>query len=44
MNQRVMIFIDGSNLFWAYRALNFKIDLKKLVEEQVKDRYLLRNF
>lgn len=42
MNQRVMVFIDGSNLFWACRALNFRIDLKKLVDELVKDRYLLR--
>ena len=42
MNQRVMVFIDGSNLFWACRALNFKIDLKKLVDELVKGRSLLR--
>ena len=39
---RVMVFIDGSNLFWACRELSFKIDLKKLVDELVKGRSLLR--
>jgi uncharacterized LabA/DUF88 family protein len=39
---RVMVFIDGSNLFWACRALSFKIDLKKLVDVLVKGRSLLR--
>ena len=37
-----MVFIDGSNLFWACRAQKFKIDLKKLVDELVNGRSLLR--
>ena len=39
---RVMVFIDGSNLFWACRALSFKIDLEKLVNVLVRERSLLR--
>ena len=42
MNQRVMVFIDGSNLFWACKLISFKIDLEKLVSELVRGRSLLR--
>jgi len=41
---RVMIFIDGSNLFWACRALSFKIDFEKLVKVLVGNRTLIRPF
>lgn len=45
---RVMIFLDGSNLFWAkkyYNAMNktdFKIDYSKLMEHLVAGRSLVR--
>jgi uncharacterized LabA/DUF88 family protein len=39
---RVMVFIDGSNLFGACRDLSFKIDLEKLVSELVGGRDLIR--
>lgn len=39
---RVMVFIDGSNLFWACKTLSFKIDLKKLVDVLVDGRNLVR--
>ena len=39
---RIMIFIDGSNLFGACRILSFKIDLEKLVSELVGGRDLIR--
>ncbi len=41
---RIMIFIDGSNLFGACRILSFKIDLEKLVSELVGGRDLIRPY
>jgi len=42
--ERVMIFIDGSNLFHACNQIKFKIDLVKLVNVLVGDRYLVRPY
>ena len=42
--ERVMIFIDGSNLFHACNQIGFKIDLVKLVNVLVGDRYLVRPY
>ena len=46
-----MVFIDGSNLFWAqkrWRVLsqrpNYKIDIPKLVGKLVGDRFLVRPY
>ena len=45
MNQvRVMIFIDGSNLFWACKTISFKIDFEKLKNVLADGRYLIRPF
>lgn len=41
---RVMIFIDGSNLFWACKMLSFKIDFEKLKKVLTGERYLIRPF
>jgi uncharacterized LabA/DUF88 family protein len=43
-NERVGLFIDGSNLYAAARALNFDIDYKSLLEYFSKDRLLIRAF
>lgn len=43
-NERVIVFIDGSNLFHAMQRLNVKIDYIKLVDALVKDRYLIRPY
>jgi uncharacterized LabA/DUF88 family protein len=32
INSRVMIFIDGSNLYWAARARGIPIDYRKLID------------
>ena len=46
-----MVFIDGSNLFWAqkrWRQLanrpDYKMDIKKLVNKLVGDRFLVRPY
>ena len=44
MRERIVIFIDGSNLFHGLRYLNIKIDYSKLVEFLKKDRYLVRTY
>ncbi|WP_456393637.1 LabA-like NYN domain-containing protein [Persephonella sp.] len=43
-NERVVIFIDGGNMFHATNALKLKINYKKLVEILRKDRWLLRAY
>lgn len=42
MSERVMVFIDGSNILWACKTLNIKVDYKKLVDELVGNRRLIR--
>ena len=42
--ERTIIFIDGSNIFHAIRALNIKIDYNKLVRFLSKDKYLIRAY
>ena len=44
VKERVIIFIDGSNIFHAIRALNIKIDYSRLVKFLAKDRYLIRAY
>ncbi|RUM31989.1 MAG: NYN domain-containing protein [Aquifex sp.] len=44
MNERLMIFIDGSNLFHGIRYLNIKVDYSKLVEFLREGRYLVRAY
>lgn len=43
-HERVIVFIDGSNLFHAIRYLNIKIDYQKLVEFLRGDKYLVRSY
>ena len=43
-NERVALFIDGSNLYAAARALEFDIDYKQLLEFFKKDSRLVRAF
>ncbi|SNZ06876.1 Uncharacterized conserved protein, LabA/DUF88 family [Persephonella hydrogeniphila] len=43
-NEKVVIFIDGGNMFHATNALKLKINYKKLVEILRKDRWLLRAY
>lgn len=43
-NERMAIFIDGSNLYAAAKALDFDIDYKKLLEEFGKRGVLVRAF
>lgn len=46
--ERVMIFIDGSNLFWTARRWSlrqgFRIDVLKLVSKLANDRFLVRPY
>jgi uncharacterized LabA/DUF88 family protein len=44
--ERVMIFIDGSNLFWTAKRfkLGYRIDLQKLVKELTGQRPLIRPY
>ncbi len=42
--ERVVIFIDGSNLFHAIRYMNIKIDYQKLVDFLKEDRKLIRAY
>jgi uncharacterized LabA/DUF88 family protein len=44
VKERVIIFIDGSNIFHAIRALNIKIDYNRLVSFLSKDKYLIRAY
>ena len=41
---RVMVFVDGSNLFWSMRRIDLKIDFYKLVSQLVGDRFLVRPY
>jgi uncharacterized LabA/DUF88 family protein len=41
-NERMALFIDGSNLYAAARALNFDIDYKRLLELFSDQAYLVR--
>lgn len=43
-DERVIIFIDGSNLFHGLRHLNIKIDYAKLVEFLKESRRLIRAY
>ena len=43
-DERVALFIDGSNLYSAARALNFDIDYKKLLSEFAGRGRLMRAF
>ncbi len=42
--ERVVIFIDGSNLFHAIRYMNIRIDYQRLVEFLKEDRRLIRTY
>ncbi|WP_448588215.1 LabA-like NYN domain-containing protein [Thermocrinis sp.] len=44
MLERVIIFIDGSNLFHAIRSMNIKIDYTKLIDFLKEDRRLVRAY
>jgi len=41
-NERMVLFIDGSNLYAAARALNFDTDYKRLLELFSDQAYLVR--
>ncbi len=43
-NSRVMIFIDGSNLFWASRARSIQVDYSKLIAFLAGSRSLIRAY
>ncbi len=43
-DERVMIFIDGSNLFHGIRYLNIKVDYSKLIEFLRESRRLVRAY
>lgn len=43
-HERVVLFIDGSNLFHAIRYLNIRIDYQKLIEFLREDRRLIRAY
>jgi len=42
--EKVMVFIDGSNLFHALRRANVKIDYRKMLDELVAGRNLVQPF
>jgi len=44
VKEKVIIFIDGSNIFHAIRALNIKIDYSKLVKLLSEEKYLIRAY
>ena len=44
MTERIALFIDGSNLYAAARALGFDIDYKRLQEYFSKFGYLVRSY
>lgn len=41
---RVMVFVDGSNLFWSMHRIDLKIDFHKLVSQIVGERFLVRPY
>ena len=43
-NERIALFIDGSNLYAAARALGFDIDYKKLLKIFSQEGYMVRAF
>jgi len=43
-NERIALFIDGSNLYAAARALNFDIDYKRLLDHFSENSILVRAF
>ena len=43
-HERLALFIDGSNLYAAARALGFDIDYKKLLEEYSAKGQMVRAF
>ena len=43
-NERIALFIDGSNLYAAARALNFDIDYKRLLDHFSENSMLVRAF
>ncbi|MFN3598846.1 MAG: NYN domain-containing protein [Aquificaceae bacterium] len=43
-HERIVIFIDGSNLFHAIRYLNIRIDYQRLLEFLREDRRLIRAY
>lgn len=43
-NERIALFIDGSNLYAAARALNFDIDYKRLLDHFSENGILVRAF
>lgn len=43
-HEKVIVFIDGSNIFHEARRKNFKIDYYKLVTELVGNRILVRPY
>jgi len=42
--EKVAIFIDGSNFYYAVRQLNIQVDYKRLLEYFTQDAILLRAF
>jgi len=42
--ERIALFIDGSNLYAAARALDFDIDYKRLLEKFTENGHLVRAF
>ena len=43
-NERIALFIDGSNLYAAARALNFDLDYKRLLDHFSENSMLVRAF
>lgn len=43
-SDRIAIFIDGSNLFYAASHLNIEVDYRRLLSTLVRDRRLLRAY
>ncbi len=43
-NERIALFVDGSNLYAAARALSFDIDYKRLLDEFASQGRLIRAF
>lgn len=43
-SSRVMIFIDGSNLFWATRARSIQVEYSKLITFLTGSRSLIRTY
>ena len=41
---RIMIFIDGSNLFWASRSRGVQVDFSKLINFLTNGRQLMRTY